>query len=347
MTAGWGHQALPGQTSGAKGPLRRAGGAESTALGRPWSDVGVRGEAVAGLVELDVIRGGGCEVSEAVSRVGPEAGQLVVDLPLTSIRPSEHQPRRMFDHAALQDLATSIIEHGRVLQPILVRPVTEVVGTDSPRFELVAGERRWRASALAGLSSIRAIVEGVDDATSAQMALAENMARADLDPVEEARGCAALRDRFGLRVAEIARLVGRDRSAVSHLIRLLDLPDVALEHIATGVLSEGHGRVLLRLADHRDRVDLARWCARAGWSVRELERQVDGRFVGTGMPRAGLGADEAAELEALAERLTPLFGPSPVQIVAKRRGSYELQVGFHDLVALQSAIARLCEESGS
>ena len=282
--------------------------------------------------------------SAGVSRDTPAAGQLIVDLPLTSIRPNRHQPRRAFDPAALQELATSIAEHGGVLQPILLRPVAEAADADAPRFELVAGERRWRASVLAGMASIRAVVDGVDDATSAQMALAENMARADLNPIEEARGCAALRDRFGLSVAEIARRVGRDRSAVSHLIRLLDLPDVALEHIATGTLSEGHGRVLLRLDDHGDRLDFARRCVRAGWSVRELERQVDAGYVGVAAVRSP-AADEAATLEALAERLTPLFGPSPVQIVARRRGSYELQVGFHDLLALQSAIARLCEDT--
>lgn len=279
-----------------------------------------------------------------VSRDTPAAGQLVVELPLTSIRPSRHQPRRAFDPVGLQELAGSIVEHGRVLQPILVRPVAEVPGPDAAGFELIAGERRWRASVMAGMPSIRAVVDGVDDATSAQMALAENMARADLNPIEEAYGCAAMRDRFGLSVAEIARRVGRDRSAVSHLIRLLDLPDVALEHIAAGTLSEGHGRVLLRLDDHGDRIDFARRCARAGWSVRELERQVDGCYVGTD-PMRPPSADEAAALEALADRLTPLFGPSPVQIVACRRGSYELQVGFHDIVALQSAINRLCEDT--
>ena len=277
-----------------------------------------------------------------VSRDTPEARQLVVDLPLASITPNPHQPRRTFDPVGLQELATSIIAHGRVLQPILVRPAAEDTRGDAAGFELVAGERRWRASALAGMSSIRAIVDGVGNATSAQMALTENMVRADLDPVEEARGCAALRDGFGMSVAEIARRVGRDRSAISHLIRLLDLPDVALEQIAAGVLSEGHGRVLLRLADYGDQADFACRCAQAGWSVRELERQVDSRYGRSDAEPAARPADEAAALEALAERLTPLFGPSPVQIVPRRRGSYELQVGFHDLTALTSAVARLC-----
>ena len=119
----------------------------------------------------------------------------------------------------------------------------------------------------------------------------------------------------------------------------------ALEKIAAGVLSEGHGRVLLRLADYGEQADFARRCAQAGWSVRELERQVDSGHGRSDAEPAARPADEAAALEALAERLTPLFGPSPVQIVPRRHGSYELQVGFHDLTALTSAVARLCAGS--
>jgi ParB family transcriptional regulator, chromosome partitioning protein len=185
---------------------------------------------------------------------------------------------------------------------------------------------------------------GVDNATSAEMALIENMARDDLNPTEEARGCVALRDNFGLSIAEIARRVGRDRSAISHLIRLLDLPDFALEQIASGALSEGHGRVLLRLDDHGERASFARRCAMAGWSVRELERQVDNtRYERSGAQPPASSPDEAALLDALAERLTPLFGPSRVQIVPGRHGRYALHVGFHDLTALTSGIARLCD----
>lgn len=281
-----------------------------------------------------------------VSRDTPRGASVVVELPLASIRPNVHQPRRTFDPVALQELATSIAAHGRVLQPVLVRPAEEASQGQS-RFELVAGERRWRASALAQLPTIRAIVEGVDNATSAEMALTENMARDDLNPIEEARACATLRDDFGLSVAEIARRVGRSRTVISHLIRLLDLPDPALEHIANNVLSEGHGRVLLRLDGHGERIAFAKRCVKAGWSVRELERQVDARYRRAGSQPAASSADEEAALEALAERLTPLFGPSPVQIVPCRHGRYELQVGFHDLTALTSGIARLCDSGGA
>jgi ParB family chromosome partitioning protein len=274
---------------------------------------------------------------DGVTRVTPDGDQLVVNLPLAAVRPNPHQPRRTFEPAALQELADSIKQHGRVLQPILVRPA-------DPGFELVVGERRLKASAIAGLPTIRAIVEGVDDATSAEMALAENMARDDLNPMEEARGCAALRDAFGMSVAEIGRRVGRDRTAISHLIRLLELPTNAQQFIETGKLSEGHGRVLLRLKDYEAQKSLAIRCADAGWSVRELERQVDAQRA-TPTPRGVRSADESDALATLSERLTPLFGPSPVSILPRRRGSYELRVRFEDLNTLKDTVTRLGEKA--
>jgi ParB family transcriptional regulator, chromosome partitioning protein len=297
--------------------------------------------SVAGLVGLEELTAFEAPAAvtdgDGVTRVTPDGDQLVVNLPLTSIRPNPHQPRRTFAPATLQELADSIKEHGRVLQPIMVRPA-------DPGFELVAGERRLKASAMAGLPTIRAIVEGVDDATSAEMALAENMARDDLSPMEEARGCAALRDSFGMSVAEIGRRVGRDRTAISHLIRLLELPDKAQEYIASGVLSEGHGRVLLRLKDYEAQKALAVRCARAGWSVRELERQVDAQSDAPAPPAAA-AADETAALATLSERLAPVFGTSPVSIVPRRRGIYELHVRFENLDTLTETVGRLGEGS--
>lgn len=297
--------------------------------------------SVAGLVGLEELTAleapAAVTDGEGVTRVTPDGDQLVVNLPLTSIRPNPHQPRRTFAPATLQELADSIKQHGRVLQPIMVRPA-------DPGFELVAGERRLKASAMAGLPTIRAIVEGVDDATSAEMALAENMARDDLSPMEEARGCAALRDSFGMSVAEIGRRVGRDRTAISHLIRLLELPDKAQEYIESGVLSEGHGRVLLRLKDYDAQKALAVRCARAGWSVRELERQVDAQSDAPAPPAAA-AADETAALATLSERLAPVFGTSPVSIVPRRRGIYELHVRFENLDTLTETVGRLGEGS--
>ena len=217
------------------------------------------------------------DVGASVRRLTLDGDQLVVSLPLTSIRPNPHQPRRAFSEQSLRELADSIAEHGRVLQPILVRPAEPSAPGDAAGFELVAGERRWRASKLAGLQTIRAIVDGVDNALSAEMALTENMAREDLTTMEAARGCEALRSAFGLSYAQIARRVGRDRTAISHLTRLLQLPDRAQALIEEGRLSAGHGSILLRLEDHDARRVLAILCADGGWSVRELERHVDAR----------------------------------------------------------------------
>ena len=154
------------------------------------------------------------------------------------VAPNPHQPRTAFDEQALVALAESIRVRG-VLQPVLVRPLP--AGT----YELIAGERRWRAAGLAELETIPAIVRHHDDAGSLEVALIENMAREDLNPVEEARACAALTEELGLSREEVGQRVGRSRVAVSNLIRLLDLPDEALELITSGHLSEGHGRALL------------------------------------------------------------------------------------------------------
>ncbi|HEV2062402.1 MAG TPA: ParB/RepB/Spo0J family partition protein, partial [Solirubrobacteraceae bacterium] len=174
---------------------------------------------------------------------GPAEADELRDLPVELIAPNPNQPRRAFDEASLASLADSIAANG-VLQPVLVRPVAG--GT----YELVAGERRWRAAKLAGLERVPALVRERDDAASLELALVENMAREDLNPVEEARACAMLVEDFGLTKGEVGRRVGKSRVAVSNLIRLLELPDEALELIEAGALTEGHGRAILMCKDH-------------------------------------------------------------------------------------------------
>jgi ParB family chromosome partitioning protein len=188
------------------------------------------------------------------------------ELPTEMITPNPHQPRQRFDEESLVALAESIKVRG-VLQPVLVRPVAG--GT----YELVAGERRWRAARLAELETLPAVIRHHDDAASLEVALVENMAREDLNPVEEARACAALTEELGLSREEVGQRVGRSRVAVSNLIRLLDLPDEVLASIEGGSLSEGHGRALLLAPDHADRRRLARAAVEGGWSVRELEQR--------------------------------------------------------------------------
>lgn len=188
------------------------------------------------------------------------------DLPLESIRPNPRQPRREFDGQALLALSESIRARG-ILQPVVVRPLGE------EQYELVAGERRLRAARIAELTTVPAIVRETEDSARLELALMENMAREDLNPVDEARACATLVEDLGLTKEELGRRVSRSRVAVSNLIRLLDLPDEALALIESGELSEGHGRALLARRDHADRRRLAQEAAAAGWSVRETERR--------------------------------------------------------------------------
>jgi ParB family chromosome partitioning protein len=193
-----------------------------------------------------------------------ELDQELRDLPVELIAANPRQPRHRIDEETLQGLAASVADRG-VLQPVLVRP--RPGGT----YELVAGERRWRAARLAGLETIPALVREHEDAESLELALIENMAREDLNPVEEARACVALVEELGLTREEVARRTGRSRSALSNLTRLLDLPDEVLELIERGSLSEGHGRALLMAHDHAARRSLARSAVAEQWTVRRTE----------------------------------------------------------------------------
>lgn len=188
------------------------------------------------------------------------------ELPVELVGPNPRQPRRSFDEAAMAELADSIRVRG-VLQPIVVTTL------QGGRYELVAGERRLRAASLAGLEVIPAVVREADDWERLDLALAENMARVDLNPVEEARACAMLVDDLGLTKEEVGRRVGRSRVAISNLIRLLDLPEEALELIEDGHLSEGHGRAILLCKDHGLRRRLGFDARDGAWSVRETERR--------------------------------------------------------------------------
>jgi ParB family chromosome partitioning protein len=238
---------------------------------------------------------------------GPESDELR-DLPVELIVPNPNQPRRRFEQEALQGLAESVRERG-VLQPVLVRPLPG--GT----YELVAGERRWRAAQLAELPTVPALIRPREDAQALEVALIENMAREDLNPVEEARACAALVEELGLTREEVGRRVGRSRVAVSNLLRLLDLPDEALEGLEAGDLTEGHGRALLLAPDHADRRSLARSAADEGWSVRTLEArareagQREGRRpAARRAPAAETHPDQAAAARENADALGAALG---------------------------------------
>ncbi len=192
------------------------------------------------------------------------------ELPVDLIGPNPTQPRRIFDDDALAALAESIRARG-VLQPLVVRPLV------GGRYELVAGERRLRAARAAGLDRIPAIVRETPEGERLELALIENMARADLNPIEEARACATLVEDLGLTKEEVARRVGRSRAAVANLVRMLELPEEVVQMLERGDLSAGHGRALLLCKDHSRRLSLARDARDRGWSVRETERRARGR----------------------------------------------------------------------
>jgi ParB family transcriptional regulator, chromosome partitioning protein len=248
-------------------------------------------------------------------------------LPVELITPNPRQPRQDFDEASLLELAGSLGERG-LLQPVLVRP--SVGGS----YELIAGERRWRAAQLAGLDTIPALVRVHDDAESLELALIENMAREDLNPIEEARACALLVEELGLTREAIGRRVGRSRVAVSNLLRLLDLPDEALEMLARGDLTEGHGRAILMAHGHDERRRLAREAFAEGWNVRRTEAEA----------RAASGPDPTGPVhvrrtavhpdqEAAATRLGEAFGRAlgaDVKVTARGTG-YKVAMTFDSL----------------
>jgi ParB family chromosome partitioning protein len=189
-------------------------------------------------------------------------------LPIAAIVPNPLQPRRVFTDAELSDLASSIRENG-LLQPLVVRPAPQ--GGD--RYELVAGERRFRALKMLDWSDAPVVVRDADDETLLVLALVENLQREALNPIEEAEGYQALSERFGMKTAEVARSVGKDRSTVANLVRLLNLPPSIRKLVEEGALSQGHARALLTIDDPVQAADLARRAAKEGWSVREVERR--------------------------------------------------------------------------
>ncbi len=283
--------------------------------------------------------GRGLEAILSVSGAPPTADELR-DLPVELISPNPKQPRRHFDEDALNALAGSLQERG-VLQPVLVRP--KPGGT----YELVAGERRWRAAQLAGLEKIPAIVRARDDAVALELALIENMAREDLNPIEEARAVAALVEELGLTREEVGRRVGRGRVAVSNLLRLLDLPDEALGLLEQGSLSEGHGRALLLAKDHTARRRLARAAAGEGWSVRTLEARARDSNTndaaskqGKGPRAGGVHPDQEAAAREISESLGEVLG-AEVNVRPTAAGGYRAELSFQSSEEAHALARRL------
>jgi ParB family chromosome partitioning protein len=251
-------------------------------------------------------------------------------LPIALMQPGAFQPRREIHREALEELAASIKTNG-VLQPILVRPLnTSVAG--APRYEIVAGERRWQAAQLAGLTDIPAMVRELSEAQAVAVALIENIQREDLTPAEEARALKRLVEEFALTHQEAADSVGRSRASVSNLIRLLDLPAEVVALIDSKAISMGHARALLGLEDDAARVRLGKLVAGRGLSVRETENLVRKALKGEG----GAPAAKAPELTVVSEVLRTKA--VHVQLQQKTSGKGKLIVEFGDSATRDAVI---------
>lgn len=264
----------------------------------------------------------------------PGPGLRTVDV--SHIVPNRFQPRHTFDEQAIEELAASIAEKG-ILQPLIVTPRRDAEG-----WELISGERRWRAAQRAGLAAVPVIVREVDEREMLELALVENLQREDLDPIDEADGYSQLLEEFGLTQAELARRVGKSRPAVSNALRLLELPASVRARVKGGELSAGHARTLLGLED-RSRIEaVAKRAVDKGLSVRALERLVKRENASDAEEPVPDREDEAAELERarIEEALQRSLG-TRVRLQADRRGKGRIEIAFYSFEDLERLVSRL------
>ncbi len=250
---------------------------------------------------------------------------------LSEVEPNPDQPRKIFDTEPLEALAESISQHG-VIQPVVVRPKDGM-------YMIVTGERRWRAARMAGLSEIPVIIIEADDKKAAELALVENIQRKDLNPVEEARGYSALIDEFSYTQEEIAKKIGRSRSAVTNSLRLLDLPPKALDYLASGELSEGHAKVLLSLKDSEKIENAAETVVSKGLSVRDTEKLV--KFLSSVKEEEEIKVvHDVDHTKALERKVQSIIGHT-VKIVQNGKKS-SINIGFSDNDDLENILSLLC-----
>ena len=273
----------------------------------------------------------------AAAAVTPEeaAGDALKSLPIDHLQPGKYQPRTGMDPERLTELAESIKAQG-VIQPIVVREIAR------GRFEIIAGERRWRAAKQAGLAEIPAVVREVDDRAVVAMALIENIQREDLNPLEEAQALSRLIDEFSLTHQQAAEAVGRSRAAVSNLLRLLELPDGIRKLLEAKALEMGHARALLTLAP-ATALQLAKDAVAEGWSVREVERRAQllakGQLPAKKPGKAGAKRPDA-DIAALERELSEKLG-AKVAVQHGRGGRGKLVIAYHGLDSLEGILERL------
>ena len=269
-------------------------------------------------------------------------------LPVDALAPGKYQPRKTMDDGKLAELAESIKAQG-VIQPIVVREVARggtregARGNGGKTYEIIAGERRWRATKLAGLAEIPVVIRVVDDRTVIAMALIENIQREDLNPLEEAQSLHRLIDEFDLTHAQAAEAVGRSRAAVSNLLRLLELPAEIRVLVETRAIEMGHARALLALTPQAA-IALARQAAEGGWSVREVEHRVQqlaaGVLPNTGGKSKSAKAKPQADIVTLERELSESLS-TKVSVLHGRSGSGRLVIHYSDLDSLDGVLEKL------
>lgn len=286
---------------------------------------------------LDALLGPKASVSQvkATAVIEPLPGEVLRRLPVGQLQPGKYQPRREMDEAKLSELADSIKSQG-VIQPILARQLP------GGNYEIVAGERRWRASQLAGLDEVPVVVRELEDRTVIAMALIENIQREDLNPLEEAEALQRLISEFALTHAEAAEAVGRSRAAVSNLLRLLELPIAIRVLLESRRLEMGHARALLTLAPELAS-RLAQEAADEGWSVREVERRAQAFAAGKvpeNRPPAAPRTAPQADIAALETELSESLG-AKVAIAHGRGGKGRLVIHYTNLDTLDGVLEKL------
>ena len=254
-------------------------------------------------------------------QANPTESVAPVSVPIGAIEPNPYQPRTSWSDATLGELAESIRQKG-LLQPLLVR-------RSGDSYQLIAGERRYRAAQLAGLTEVPVVIRAVDDGESLELALIENLQREDLNPLEEARAYQRLSDEFDLTQEEIARRIGKSRSAVANSVRLLDLPADVRDQIRSGAITAGHARSLLSLASSREQSDVAHLIVTRKLSVREAERLTNRRS-------ANGDLDVKMAESALAQTLG-----TRVHIHGKKGGAGRIEIEYYSLAGLNGLIARM------
>jgi ParB family chromosome partitioning protein len=272
---------------------------------------------------LDALLGGG-----AKARADGELAEISV----RNIRPGKYQPRTRMDQASLAELADSIRVRG-ILQPIVVRPVSD------GEYEILAGERRWRAAKLAGLERVPALVREVPDEAALGIGLIENIQREDLSPIEEAAGLRRLIDEFRLTHEDVARAIGRSRSAVTNLLRLLELAKAVQDMLLDGRIDMGHARALLGVSKAKQ-VELAEQVAAKGLSVREAERLVQHASQPAKAPTRPAGGRPDADTRRLEEELSEALA-ARVSVKSRRGGRGSLVIDYASLEQLDGIVSRL------